>query len=70
MLLFDPEQECDRHRPLSDEAVVEILNWVQGWITDFENRYHHQINRYYEDRSRQSILQGSCSSPTQNELPF
>ena len=70
MLLFDPEDECGRNRPLSDEAVVEILNWVQGWLTDFENRYYDQIHRYYEDRSRQSILQGSCSSPEQGELPF
>lgn len=70
MLLFDSEDEYGRNRPLSDEAVVEILNWVQEWITDFENRYHHQINRYYEERSRQSIVQESCPSHEQPELPF
>jgi len=37
-------------RPLSDETAVEILDFLQVLITDFENRYASQINRYYAQR--------------------
>jgi hypothetical protein len=37
-------------RPLSDEAAVEILDFLQVFITDFENRYAAQIHRFYEQR--------------------
>ena len=43
--------------PLSDEAVVEILDFLQVFITKFENRYASQIRRYYEERSRNNLVQ-------------
>ena len=32
---------------LSDEAAVEILDFLQRFTTDFENHYASQIHRYY-----------------------
>ena len=43
--------------PLSDEAAVEILDFLQVFTNNFENRYSNQIRRYYDSRSRHNILQ-------------
>ncbi|MDP2761681.1 MAG: hypothetical protein Q8O64_15055 [Sideroxyarcus sp.] len=53
----DPGYQCIPLRPLSDEAVVEILDFLQIFTTDFEIRYSGQIRRYYDERSRHNILQ-------------
>lgn len=34
-------------RPLSDDAAAEILNFLQEFTNEFENRYFVQISRYY-----------------------
>lgn len=49
--------QCIPMRPLSDEAAVEILDFLQVLTTDFENRYSNQIRRYYDERARHNILQ-------------
>jgi len=49
--------QCIPLRPLSDEAAVEILDFLQVFTTDFEIRYGRQIRRYYNDRSRHNIVQ-------------
>jgi len=54
---------------LSDEAAVEILDFLQVFMTDFENRYGNQIRRYYDERSRHNIIQDSPSEPT-DDPPF
>ena len=48
----DPRFQCITPRPLSDEAVVEILDFLQVFTNDFENRYSNQIRRYYDSDSR------------------
>ena len=53
----DPGYQCIPLRPLSDEAVVEILDFLQVFTTDFEIRYGDQIRRYYDDRSRHNVVQ-------------
>lgn len=40
---------------LSDEAVVEILDFLYEVLTVFESRYGDQIHRYYQDRSQHNI---------------
>lgn len=53
---------CHQHiltHPLSDEAAVEILDFLQVFMTDFENRYSGQILRYYEERSRHNLVQNA-----------
>ena len=48
--------QCIPQHELSDETVVEILDFLHLFMTDFENRYFAQIHRYYDDRSRNNIL--------------
>jgi hypothetical protein len=55
----DHSYQCIPLRPLSDEAAAEILDFLQVFITDFENRYAGQIRRYYDERSRHNIVQGN-----------
>lgn len=51
----DPCYPCSPLRPLSDEAAVEILDFLQVFMADFESRYSDQIRRYYDERSRHNI---------------
>lgn len=44
---------------LSDEAAVEILDFLQEVLTVFDSHYGVQIRRYYEERSRNNIIQSS-----------
>ncbi len=53
----DPGYQCIPLRPLSDEAAVEILDFLQVLTMDFESRYSDQIRRYYDQRSRHDIAQ-------------
>lgn len=55
----NPCNDCIPMQQLSDEAAVEILNFLQVFTTDFESRYGRQIRRYYDDRSQQTIVQSS-----------
>ena len=41
----EPCFQCIQLPQLSDEAVVEILDFLQVFTTDFENRYGGQIHR-------------------------
>lgn len=54
---------------LSDEAVVEILDFLQRFMTDFENRYARQINRHYKQRSRPKAITRPPAVAPQDE-PF
>ncbi len=60
---------CIPLRPLSDEAAVEILDFLQVFTTDFEIRYGAQIRRYYDDRSRHNIVR-SNPSVVSGDPPF
>ena len=54
-------------RPLSDEAAVEILDFLQVFIADFENRYASQIHRHYEQHRQ---LNYDCIKPSgENDVP-
>ena len=65
----DPCDQCVPLRPLSDEAAVEILDFLQVFTTDFESRYGDQIRRYYDDRSRHNIVQSTPTNTT-DDPPF
>jgi hypothetical protein len=41
---------------LSDEAAVEILDFLHRFATDFENCYASQIHRYYAQRSQSNMI--------------
>ena len=63
----DHGYQCIPLRPLSDEAAVEILDFLQVFTTDFEIRYGKQIRRYYDDRSRHNTVQ--TNSPEDKDDP-
>jgi len=44
---------------LPDKAAVEILNFLQEFTNDFENRYCNQIRRYYDQCAKHDIRQTS-----------
>ena len=43
--------------PLSDQAAVDILEFLHNAVACFESRYFDQINRYYVDRSERQMCQ-------------
>ena len=56
--------------PLSDEAAVEILDFLQGVTNDFENCYFTQIHRYYDERSRHNLTQASLFEDNADDPSF
>ena len=43
--------------PLSDQAAVDILEFLHSAVECFESRYFDQIQRYYADRSERQMCQ-------------
>ena len=41
---------------LTDEAAVQILDFLHEILERFEARYGHQIQRYYDDRSQHNLM--------------
>ena len=41
---------------LTDEAAVQILDFIHEVLDRFESHYGDQINRYYDDRSRHNLM--------------
>lgn len=62
----------DRHPlqmpPLSDEAAVEIHDFLQVILLRFEACYGGEIYRYYEQRSRHNIREPE--RPHHTDPPF
>ena len=65
----DPYHQCIQLRPISDEAAVEILDFLQVFITNFENRYASQIHRHYEQRRQLDLGRIKPSGET-DDPPF
>lgn len=63
-----PSSEIDLP-PLSDEAVVEIQNFLYDVLATFESRYGDQIHRYYDDRSQHNLINASRNLPA-DDPPF
>jgi hypothetical protein len=59
----DPDLHTMPLPPLSDEAAVEVLDFLHDLIDRFESQYASQILRYYDERSQHNIVQ------TQSVLP-
>jgi hypothetical protein len=55
----DPGFHCIPLPPLPDKAAVEILNFLQEFTNNFENRYSNQIRRYYDQCAKHDIRQTS-----------
>ena len=54
---------------LSDDAVVQIHDFIGHFLDLFEARYGDQIHRYYEDRSTNSVV-ASESTHSIDDPPF
>jgi hypothetical protein len=55
--------------PLSDEAVVEIQNFLYEVLDIFESRYGEQIHRYYAQRAQHNLV-GPARNLTSDDPPF
>ncbi len=66
----DPGLHCIPLPPLSDKAAVEILDFLQIFTNDFENRYSNQIRRYYNERSRYDPGQADLFENAGDPSPF
>jgi hypothetical protein len=65
----DPEPLIASLPAISDESVVEILDWLQAFVVGFESFYGGQIRRYYEERSCINRIQPEPMNPL-DDPPF
>jgi hypothetical protein len=54
---------------LSDEAAVQIHDFIYAFLDLFEARYADQIHRFYEDLSAHNMIEPD-SSPSIDDPPF
>jgi hypothetical protein len=54
---------------LSDDAVVQIHDFIHHFLDRFEARYGDQIHRYYDDRSSHNVIQPN-PPPNIDDPPF
>jgi hypothetical protein len=65
----DPAELC--LPTLADEAVVEIHHFLNDVLLRFEAHYGGQIHRFYQDRSRENLVQADLfRSHNPDEPPF
>jgi len=65
----DPQRLLAELPAISDESVVEILDFLQAFVVGFESFYGGQIRRYYDDRSRANIIRQATAAPLEDP-PF
>ncbi len=56
--------------PLSDDAVIEILDFLYQIIHRFESQYFDQIHRYYHEQSPQNPSNHDDHDSLRDEPPF
>ena len=54
---------------LSDDAVIQIHDFIAHFLDLFEARYGDQIHRYYQDRSRDNLWEPQ-DPPDWGDMPF
>lgn len=55
--------------PLSDQAAVNILEFLNNAVACFESRYFDQIHRHYVSRSEREMCQPD-PPPCDDDVPF
>jgi len=65
----DPDLHTTPLPPLSEEAAIEILDFLHNVIDLFESHYASQIRRYYDERSQHNLVQTQSVLPT-DDPPF
>ena len=57
--------------PISDEAVVEIHDFLNDFLRLFESHYSGQIHRFYADRSFDTLVHPHPHTrPRDDDPPF
>jgi hypothetical protein len=57
--------------PISDEAVVEIHDFLYDFVDIFETHYAAQIHRFYQDQSCHNLVRPDPTMPSSdNDPPF
>lgn len=57
--------------PISDEAVVEIHDFLHDFLEIFESHYGAQIHRFYDNRSFANLVHPNAHArPPNDEPPF
>ena len=72
VMAADPHDHATADIPmprLSDDAVVQIHDFIAHFLDLFEARYGDQIHRYYEDRSAYNIVKPE-PMPDIDDPPF
>ncbi len=54
---------------LSDEAAVQVLEFLEIILARFQSGYADQIHRYYEQRSQHNLVAPALHSPS-DDPPF
>ena len=52
----DPDPKAIAMPTLSDEAVVQIRNFIERVLDQFDIRYAPQVRRFYEDRAEHNMV--------------
>ena len=68
----DPHEPASADIPmprLSDDAVVQIHDFIGHFLDLFEARYGDQIHRYYDERSALNMI-GPEPTPNIDDPPF
>ncbi len=69
MMNHDPQCWLASLPAISDESVVEILDFLQAFVVGFESFYGGQIRRYYDERSPAHRMQTEPMTPL-DDPPF
>lgn len=56
--------------PLSDQGVVDILEFLHEAVESFESRYFVQIRRYYNERSQHKPRCPEPPTVGPDDVPF
>ncbi len=56
--------------PLSDQAAVDVLEFLHHAVECFESRYFGQIHRYYRERRDHPVRQRSAPPCSDDDVPF
>jgi len=55
--------------PLSDQAAVDLLEFLRDLVACFESRYFDQIHRFHDQRSEHNRHR-AAPPPSTNDDPF
>jgi hypothetical protein len=65
--LQDPHTHPIALPTLSDEAVVEIRNFIEYVLDQFDARYAAQVRRFYEDRAEHNMVRPTPPAADQDD---